>query len=173
MHAQRAHTRIRPARAHAAEKSHRERKRRHPRKARLRDQHNTGKGQDEWQNLPPRHLLAKKQPGEQHREKRRRLVQRLPFGDRDVRQRVEVGEDANGAERRTQKQKTECRQVDTDPSCATRTRKRRGRHHKRNGVSEEALLEARNRRPVVVAQADEERHQGEPEGAGDECKNSL
>ena len=98
---------IRAARANAAEQSHRERERRLAGKARLRDQQYARKGDEERQELAEGDLLAQEEKGEDNREVRRRLVERLPFCDRNVAQRVKVREDADGAEKAPRAQERE------------------------------------------------------------------
>ena len=49
----------------------------------------------------------------------------------------------------------------------------RRRDGERHDISEEPLLERRDRVPDVIAQANKQRHQGEPEGADDNGNDSF
>ena len=96
---------VRPARTDPAQKPDRKRKRRRPRKPRLRDQHDPEERKRQRQELPPVRPLAEEEPREKDREERRRLVEREPLRNRDLPERIEVREDAGGAERRTEQKK--------------------------------------------------------------------
>ena len=66
----------------------------------LHDEHGARKGHEDADKLPQARALAEEEPGEDDGKERRGLVEHLPGRDGNVGERVEVREDAQGAEGR-------------------------------------------------------------------------